>query len=124
MSGWDIFGDGRCPTRPWGDRPPPAPATASAADWRRVERAWRSWSHFRPSYRRLDDGRVEADINLKDNIWLGRGRGATPEEAAWNALQDCIVNWQGYIAALYGSPARRCWWRLGRRWRRRRWDRG
>jgi hypothetical protein len=75
-----------------GRRTPPAPPGTPERRIRKVEVAWRAWSHFRPDYRR-DGEDVVAEINLKDNIWHGRGRGATEDEAAWNALQDCIDNW-------------------------------
>jgi hypothetical protein len=78
------------PTQPWGDAPPPAPAEVTRREIRAVRSAWSSWRHFRPHYTRIGD-EVEAEIDLKDNVWRGRGRGATDEEAAWNALQACIA---------------------------------
>jgi hypothetical protein len=94
------------PSQPGGDEPPPAPAGATGRQRRAVRSAWRSWSHFRPVYTREGD-EVEAEINLKDNIWRGRGRGATEEEAAWNALQACIAAWTDDIALKIRLPRRR-----------------
>jgi hypothetical protein len=84
--------------QPWGDDAPPPPSSASRREVRRVRSAFGSWSHFRPWYFREGD-KVHAEIDLKDNCWLGTGWGATESEAAWNALQDCITNWQRTIAA-------------------------
>jgi hypothetical protein len=84
------------PSRPWGDDPPPAPASATWRDRRRVRSAWRSWSHFRPYYVREDD-RIEAVIDLKDNVWHGSAPvrdGMAESEAAWAALQACIGSWR------------------------------
>jgi hypothetical protein len=83
--------------QPWGDQAPTAPASASRREVRRVRSAFRSWSHFRPLYSR-DGDTVFAEIDLKGNCWQGRGRGATEAEAAWNALQDCITNWQRTVS--------------------------
>lgn len=58
---------------------------------------------------------MRAEINLKDHIWFGVGGGATEEEAAWNALQACIINWQRDIATQrLPAPIRR-WMRARRR---------
>jgi hypothetical protein len=109
----DLLVPGERPCQPWGSEPPPAPPTATPAQQRRVRSAWRSWSHFRPVYEREGEY-VRAEINLKDNIWSGRGQGETDEEAAWNALQACIVNWQRDIAnQIWPAPIRR-WLRAQR----------
>ena len=84
---------GARPEQPWGEDPPPAPATATRAQRQNVKMAWSSWSHFRPVYTR-DEDVIEAEINLKDNGWRGTGTGPTEADAAWAALQDCIDNWR------------------------------
>jgi hypothetical protein len=85
--------------QPWGSEAPPAPATATRLEVSRVRSAFRSWSHYRPWYTR-DEELVHAEIDLKDNCWLGTGQGDTDSEAAWNALQDCITNWERSIADM------------------------
>jgi hypothetical protein len=101
------IGDRR--VQPWGDRPPPAPATATRTERRKVRSAWSSWGSFRPWYAR--DGKVvEAEIDLKDNVWRGTGTGPTEAEAAWSALQDCIDNWRADIAAHSMRRSVRDWW--------------
>lgn len=101
----ELIPPGR-PSMPWGGDPPPAPAHASRADRRRVRSAWRLWSHFRPVYDREGE-EVIAMIDLKGNGWVGRGRGPSEEEAAWNALQDCIRNWRRDITPLWAAVRRR-----------------
>lgn len=117
MTDSTLFVSGARPSQPWGSEPPPAPRTATASQKRRVRSAWRLWSHFRPVYVREGEY-VQAEINLKDNVWSGLGRGDTDEEAAWNALQACIVNWQRDIATQHWPGLIRRWMR-GRRIRRR-----
>ena len=97
-----LIPEGR-PSRPWGDDPPPAPSHATRRDRRQVRRAWGSWSPFRPYYDRQGDT-IEAWIDLKGNGAKGTGRGATEEEAAWNALQDCIETWTRSIEIRIPSP--------------------
>jgi hypothetical protein len=92
-----LIPDRSGPVAPWGGEAPPPPASATRRDVRRVRSAFRSWSHFRPTYFR-DADTVHAEIDLKGNCWLGTGQGATESEAAWNALQDCIANWERSIA--------------------------
>jgi hypothetical protein len=85
------------PAQPWGDDPPPAPATATRAQRRKVKRAWSSWSHFRPWYTR-DGDVVEAEIDLNDRVWRGTGTGSIEADAGWAALQDCIDNWRADVS--------------------------
>jgi hypothetical protein len=84
--------------RPWGDEPPPAPAEASEDERRSVAEAWRLWSPFRPDYRREGDA-IVAEINLKDHVWTGVGRGSSDDEAAWRALLDCIERWRADVSS-------------------------
>jgi hypothetical protein len=104
---------GARPSQPWGDDPPPAPGTASRAQRRKVKGAWSSWSHFRPWYTREGDV-VEAEIDLKDNIWRGVGTAPTEAEAAWAALQDCIDNWSADVGIHLSRKAARDWLRRRR----------
>jgi hypothetical protein len=95
----DLIPERERPVQPWGDEAPPVPASATRREVRRVHSAFGRWSYFRPWYSREGDT-VFAEIDLKDNCWQGAGRGATESEAAWNALQDCITNWERTIAAM------------------------
>ena len=95
----DLIPDGGPPVKPWGDDAPPVPASATRREVRRVYSAFGRWSYFRPWYSRKAD-MVFAEIDLKDNVWQGRGQGATESEAAWSALQDCITSWQRSIAHM------------------------
>ncbi len=79
--------------QPWGPDPPPAPIGTPRAEVSRVRSAWGAWRHFRPWYFR-ERGVVTAQIDLKGNGWRGTGSGETEEQEAWNALQDCILNWR------------------------------
>jgi hypothetical protein len=101
------------PVQPWGDDPPPAPATATRAQRRSVKSAWSAWSPFRPSYTR-DGDVIEAEINLKDRIWRGTGTGPTEPAAAWAALQDCIDNWRVDVSVEVSLKSVRSWLRRRR----------
>ena len=95
----DLIPDGAGTVQPWGRDAPPAPSSATRRDVSTVRSAFSSWKYFRPWYSREGE-KVHAEIDLKDNCWRGTGRGATESEAAWNALQDCIFNWERDIAAM------------------------
>jgi len=99
---------GRQRVQPWGENPPPAPATATRAQRSNVRSAWSSWSHFRPWYTR-DGDVIAAEIDLKDRVWCGTGTGPTEADAAWAALQDCIDNWRADIATDVSLKSLRNW---------------
>jgi hypothetical protein len=88
-----VLDDGKHrPVQPWGDRPPPAPATATRKEHKAVKSAWNLWSPFRPWYY-LEGDLVEVLIDLKGNTWCGSARAPKLEDAAWAALQSCIDNY-------------------------------
>jgi hypothetical protein len=100
--------------QPWGPDPPPAPGGTRRAARRALHSTLARWSRagFTPIYWREGEV-VRAEIDLKGNCWSGSGRGATEEAAAWNALQDCIANWEADIARHSLRGRVRAW--IGRR---------
>jgi hypothetical protein len=100
-------------SRPWGEQPPPAPASASRRDRSRIRSAWSLWSPFRPYYRR-DGPAVTVWIDLKGNGAMGQATAATDEKAAWLALLDCVEAY--YLMLRRGSLTGRALAWVGRRW--------
>jgi hypothetical protein len=95
-------------SQPWGDKPPPLPATASRKDANQIVTAWKFWKGVRPTYVK-DADEIICSIDLKDRVWHGRAPISDPADhsiAAWHALHNCIGAWLDDTNLLRGLAKR------------------